>query len=75
MRHELAGSARGSDDGASLDSGIGGSRTPSHLKCLHAHVAYALARPGYVLGEQIFGDVAEPWPADRCCSEALRQTD
>jgi uncharacterized protein len=70
VRHELAGSARGSDDGASLDSGIGGSRTPSRLKCLHAHVAYALARPGYELGEQIFAEVAEPWPAERCCSEA-----
>jgi hypothetical protein len=75
VRHELADGARGSDEGASLDSGIGGSRTPSHLKCLHAHVAYALARPGYELGEQIFGDVTEPWPADRCCSEALRKTD
>src|SRR5688500_14292118 len=41
LRHELAGTARGTDDGASLDSGIGGSRSPSHLKCLHAHVAYA----------------------------------
>lgn len=75
VRHELAGSARGSDGGASLDYGIGGSRAPSHLKCLHAHVAYALARPGYELGERIFGEVVEPWPADRCCSEALRQTD
>ncbi len=75
VRRELADGARGSDDGASLDSGIGGSRTPAHLKCLHAHVAYALARPGYEFGEQIFGDVAEPWPADRCCSEALRKTD
>jgi hypothetical protein len=71
VRHELAGSARGSDDGASLDSGIGGSRTPLHLKCLHAHVAYALARPGYELGDEILGEVAEPWPADHCCSEAL----
>ena len=73
VRHELAADARGSDDGASLDSGIGGSRTPSHLKCLHAHVAYALARPGYELGERIFDEVAEPWPADRCCSESFRE--
>jgi hypothetical protein len=70
VRHELAGTTRGADDGASLDSGIGGSRRPSHLKCLHAHVAYALARPGYELGELILGDVADPWPADRCCSDA-----
>ena len=75
VRRELAGSARGSDDGASLDSGIGGSRSPAHLKCLHAHVAYALARPGYELGEQILGEVAEPWPTERCCSEGLRETD
>jgi len=75
LRRELAGGERGSDDGAALDSGIGGSRTPSHLKCLHAHVAYALARPGYELGEQILGEVAEPWPADRCCSEPLRESD
>src|SRR5687768_4004225 len=49
VRHDLAGTERGADDGASLDSAIGGSRAPSHLKCLHAHVAFALARPGYRL--------------------------
>ena len=43
-RHELAGGERGPDDGASLELGIGGSRTPTELKCPHAHVAYALAR-------------------------------
>ena len=75
VRHELAGTSRGADDGASLDSGIGGSRMPSHLKCLHAHVAYALARPGYELGERMLADVVEPWPTSRCCSELLRGTD
>jgi hypothetical protein len=75
LRRELAGSARGSDVGASLDSGIGGSRRPAHLKCLHAHVAYALARPGYELGERIFDEVVEAWPADRCCSGAAPETD
>ena len=74
VRHGLAGSERGADDGASLDFGIGGSRSPRQLKCLHAHVAYALARPGYVLGERIFDEVPEPWPAERCCSEALRDS-
>lgn len=68
VRRGLADDERGSDDGASLDLGIGGSRSPSHLKCLHAHVAYALARPGYELGELIFAEVVDPWPADRCCS-------
>jgi hypothetical protein len=72
VRRELAGSERGSDGGASLELGIGGSRSPGHLKCLHAHVAFALARPGYELGERILGEVAEPWPAARCCSDAFR---
>jgi uncharacterized protein len=62
-------SGAGADD--SLDLGIGGSRSPGHLKCLHAHIAFALARPGYVLGERMLEDVATPWPSDRCCSEAL----
>ena len=75
IRHELAGESRGTDGGASLDLGIGGSRTPSHLKCLHAHVAFALARPGYGLGERILGEVVERWPADRCCSEPFRGRD
>lgn len=68
IRRELAGDARGSDGGASLELGIGGSRSPEHLKCLHAHIAYALARPGYELGERIFEEVVDPWPAERCCS-------
>jgi len=72
VRRELAGDERGSDGGASLDLGIGGSRSPEHLKCLHAHVAFALARPGYELGELILAEAVDPWPADHCCSESLR---
>jgi hypothetical protein len=75
VRRELAGAARGTDQGVSLDFGIGGSRTPEHLKCLHAHVAYALARPGYELGERIVADIADPWPARGCCSELLLADD
>jgi hypothetical protein len=75
IRHALAGAERGADGGASLDYGIGGSRTPPQLKCLHAHAAYALARPGYALGERILAEVPEPWPPDGCCSEALRTDD
>ena len=37
------------------------------LKCLHAHVAFALASPGYELGERILAEVDPLWP-DRCCS-------
>ncbi len=75
VRRELAGGPVSSDEGASLDLGIGGSRSPGHLKCLHAHVAFALARPGYAVGERILEEVVEPWPATRCCSEELRNGD
>jgi hypothetical protein len=69
LRRELAGDERGSDEGASLDLGIGGSHAPERLKCLHAHVAFALARPGYELGDAIVCELRQPWPSDRCCSE------
>lgn len=72
IRRELGGEGEKPDRGASLDLGIGGARAPEHLKCLHAHAAYALARPGYLLGERILTEVQPPWPAGECCSEALR---
>jgi uncharacterized protein len=75
VRRDLAGGEPGPDGGASLDLGIGGSRSPEHLKCLHAHVAFALARPGYVLGDRIFAELSDPWPADGCCSQGLRGDD
>jgi hypothetical protein len=71
VRSELASGRLGDDAGASLELGIGGSRSPSHLKCLHAHAAFALARPGYLLGEEILAEVAPLWPVRGCCSEGL----
>ena len=68
IRWELAGGRVGSDAGASLELGIGGSSNPRRLKCLHAHVAFALARPGYELGERILAEVDSRWPSDECCS-------
>jgi hypothetical protein len=67
VRRALAEDGPQLDGGASLDLGIGGSRNPPQLKCLHAHVAYALARPGYELGEAMLAEVAPAWP-DRCCT-------
>ncbi len=67
IRRELAAGATGSDAGASLELGIGGSRNPTALKCLHAHVAFALACPGYRVGEAMLAEVPERWP-ERCCS-------
>ena len=68
VRTELAGGRTGSDRGASLELGIGGSRNPEQLKCLHAHVAFAMARPGYELGERIADEVVPLWP-EKCCME------
>jgi hypothetical protein len=68
VRAALAAGRTGSDHGASLELGIGGSRNPEQLKCLHAHVAYALARPGYELGERIADEIVPLWP-ERCCME------
>ena len=68
LRRDLAAGESGRDGGASLELGIGGSRNPAQLKCLHAHVAYALARPGYELGERILAEVEPRWPAGGCCT-------
>src|SRR5262245_61396493 len=75
IRRDLAGDDRGSDGGAALELGIGGSRNPAHLKCLHAHVGFALANPGYELGDRILAEVEAPWPADGCCSDRFREGD
>jgi uncharacterized protein len=68
IRKELAGGASGTDDGASLELGVGGQRRGAgSLKCLHAHVAFALAHPGYELGERIAAELPRLWP-DACCT-------
>ena len=69
VRRGLAEGRVGRDGGTSLDLGIGGSSSPRRLKCLHAHVVYALARPGYVLGEHILAEVEPLWPEASCCSD------
>jgi uncharacterized protein len=52
-----------------LDLGVAGARPAAPgLKCLHAHVAFALARPGYALGEGILSELEPFWPAS-CCTE------
>jgi hypothetical protein len=67
VRRELAAGRVGREGGTSLELGIGGTSRPERLKCLHAHVAFALARPGYELGERIVSEIVPSWP-DRCCS-------
>jgi hypothetical protein len=68
LRRELAGGETGSDDGASLELGVGGAGRTGSLKCLHAHAAFALARPGYELGDRIVAEIEPLWP-DRCCTD------
>lgn len=70
---ELAKSLRAANDEQrrlrpEIDAGVGGGTRGGSLKCLHAHVAFALARPGYELGERMLSDVDPTWP-ERCCSE------
>jgi uncharacterized protein len=67
VRRELAAGQVGQEDGASLELGIGGASRPEKLKCLHAHVAFALARPGYELGDRMVAEIDGIWP-DRCCT-------
>src|SRR5436305_9787776 len=67
LRRGLAAGHAGLDEGASLELGIGGAARPERLKCLHAHAAFALARPGYELGERIVAELEPLWP-ERCCS-------
>ena len=48
--------------GRELDAGIGGSTRTGSLKCLHAHAAFALARPGYELGDRILDELPRSGP-------------
>jgi uncharacterized protein len=50
-----------------LDAGIGGSTRRGSLKCLHAHAAFALARPGYELGDRVLAELPSLWP-ESCCT-------
>ena len=54
-----------------LPLGIGGASRAGSLKCLHAHAAFALARPGYELGDRILADAAPLWPAGGCCTPII----
>src|SRR5205807_4691992 len=66
VRRELADGKTGPDGGAALELGIGGARNPQQLKCLHAHVAFALVDGDYELGDRIVAELEPLWPEDRC---------
>jgi uncharacterized protein len=50
-----------------LAAGIGGSTRAGSLKCLHAHAAFALARPRYEVGDRILAELPSLWPSS-CCT-------
>jgi hypothetical protein len=50
-----------------LAAGIGGATRAGSLKCLHAHCAFALARPGYELGDRVLAELPSVWP-ESCCT-------
>jgi uncharacterized protein len=54
-----------------LDVGIAGTRNRENLKCLHAHAAFALARPDYELGDRILAEAGERWCPDARCARAV----
>jgi uncharacterized protein len=69
VRRDLAAGETGRDGGASLELGVGGAGRTGSLKCLHAHAGFALARPGYVLGDRIVAELEPLWP-EHCCFES-----
>jgi uncharacterized protein len=54
-----------------LDVSIAGTRSRENLKCLHAHAAFALARPNYELGERVLAEAGERWCPDARCARAV----
>jgi len=47
---------------------VAGSGNPDHVKCLHAHLAFALAEGGTPVGDWILARSGAEWPAT-CCAE------
>jgi hypothetical protein len=67
-RTRLAGSGPRLDGGEALRAGIAGEVPGGGLKCLHAHVATALADPPYALGLFALGRAHATYPT-ACCLE------
>jgi uncharacterized protein len=59
------------DEGAALKTGVGGVDDGRAVKCLHAHVAHALAHTGYLVGRAVLEQVEDPWCADARCAAFL----
>ena len=51
-----------------LPGGVAGATRTGSVKCLHAHAAFALARPGYELGDRMLAELDGLWPDGGCCT-------
>ena len=49
---------------------VAGAGDPDHVKCLHAHLAFALAEGGSPVGDWIMQRSGAGWPAACCAGEA-----
>ena len=58
-----------------LGVGIAGTSNERSLKCLHAHVAFAMALPPYSLGEGVLAEIDDPWCSDARCAVSLGAED
>lgn len=56
------------DGGRSLALGVGGAADRDAVKCLHAHVAHALAHPRYAFGRAVANSAVNPWCDDHRCA-------
>jgi len=50
---------------------IGGTRDPTRVKCLHAHLAFAMATGGSPIGDWIAARTDVSWPAECCRDRAV----
>ncbi len=66
--HILAANARHRELHAGFN--IGGTRDPARVKCLHAHLAFAMATGGSQIGDWIAARADLSWPPS-CCAEAV----
>lgn len=48
---------------------VAGAGDPDHVKCLHAHLAFALAEGGNAVGDWIMERSGAAWPAACCVGE------
>jgi len=66
--HILAANARHRELHAGFN--IGGTRDPARVKCLHAHLAFAMATGGSPIGDWIAARADLSWPPVCCADEA-----